>query len=319
MMTAYFVFTCFCLITFYWLYRIFLNPMIRIYRRYSDAQKVSFSDTQVKGKIVQSEYNQKVKSAKGIVLNMKITLPNLVGTEIEQKFRFVDTKPEEKRFEVGNDIDIIIDEKAPPKQQFKLVGGQYKLNFKIIGGLVFLLGLALYGLYVLLSPAWESAHGDFDTFLQFFDLEEVASLLYIFIPTGIFTTVLIEVLMKNITGKVEPKLIFYGYKAIAKITNVEETSLRVNDQPQVKFSFSFQAKDGRIYQGFDKEVIPLIDIGTVRDIQEKEVMYLADSPEKAVFTTKIFNNNQLGNANFGRFILFIFSMVLLGMIFSAIT
>lgn len=297
-MTVYFVFTSFCLIILYWLYQLFISPIIKIYIRYSHSQKISFSDTKVKGAIIHSEYNQKVKTIKGVLLDIKITLPNLVGTEIEQSFRFVDTKPEEKRFEVGKDIDVIIDEKAPSKQQFKLVGGQYKLNFKVIGLLVFLLSLAIYALYFVLYPVWESTEGDFDTFLQLFHLEEVVSLLYIFIPTGIFTTVLINVLMKNITGKIDSKLIFHGYKAIAKITNLEQTNLRVNDEPQVKFSFSFQAKDGKTYQGSDKEVVNLIDIGTVRDIKEKEVIYLADSPEKAVFSSKIFNNNQLGNANF---------------------
>lgn len=219
------------------------------------------------------------------LLRLKVSFHNFSNSVVSEEFEFVDTKPYERRFEVGNTIGIVLDRELKPP--YIAIDRQVaKLNAKtivfILIGLLLLIALAAG---ILVYTYANESRGYGWRYLYFWHP-------YIIIPAsfilyfGLLFSITKGVFSKYLSKSVKPHMLLFGKQAEAVIESVNQTGLTVNDMPQILFSVSFTDDMRTQRRASFKKIVGLVDLAKVQTGATISILYDPKQPENVEYVDK---------------------------------
>ncbi|MBP1167662.1 MULTISPECIES: hypothetical protein [unclassified Chryseobacterium] len=262
-----------------WMYVIafFINILfIKTFKEKSTIQSILRNGIPREGKIIDYKLLKYIPKTNMNVIQIVLSFPNLRNTLIEHQMMFHDSKPQEKRFAVGNKVKVLLNPKVSQEPYFILSDQKVGFNsFGIILRVAFIVFLLAYvtGLYYYFYMRESFDFGwRFLTFMHPIIFSGVMTLIYILV-----FQLLISKLFKN---KKEERILFSGRNAEAHIISVSQTGLMVNDQPQIMFQVSFKDFRGTEHIAVFKKVVSLLNLSSVPKYGNIEIMYDENDPKK---------------------------------------
>ncbi|OJJ14985.1 hypothetical protein BKI52_41260 [marine bacterium AO1-C] len=289
MTNAYLVFGVVAFIIIYWPYRFFLRPIVNLFRKQTALQRIIREGAPVEGEIVESLYVGELLSNGTQRTRIKVAFQNFVGTRVEEEFRFFDTLPQQKRYELGKAIQLRMGDKPVAGKKVAMVGGYNKVNFKLVAIYLSLFTLMAYCLYAFIAwPIWQKGGQNLETTLIFLNNGKLVFPVLLAASIGLFNFFFFH-LLDYATGKsLKPiEFIYHGKQAQATVTRYEKTGVRVNKNPQVKFSIVFTTDQGQRIKTSIKQVVDELAIGRIHEMTHFNVLYLPDRPTKVQRTEEI--------------------------------
>lgn len=207
------------------------------------------------------------------VWNLTLAFDNLSGTPIQDDMLAVDSKPQLRRFAVGNTLDALLSDDPGRYPNLLLEAAMPEVDHArvIRRGMM---GAAL--LVVLLAYyAWswsDQGQGQGWTFLKPWHplIVMPASLCFYLLLGWLFTR------MVGIDRRAEA-LNYRGIGAEARVVQVRQTGAEVNQQPQFEFSLAFEDCQGRPHAVTVRKVVSLLDLANVPR-ERARILYHPDDP-----------------------------------------
>jgi hypothetical protein len=227
------------------------------------------------GKIISNKILFDKEERQGI--SIKVSFRNFSDSEVTKSLEFVDTKPYQRRFEVGNNIGLLLDPALKPP--YIAIEGQSAHWNKtvllfIFFGLLLLIGLATG---VLTYSYIHESKGYGWRYLSFWHP-------YLMIPASfIFYFGLFAGISRFFINDMKPYMFFYGKKTDARIDAVRQTGTEINNQPQLLFSVSYKDDMGRTYQASFKKVVNLLHLAGLQPDGVIPIMYDPKNPNRIEF------------------------------------
>lgn len=300
------------LILLYWFCMYIKSTLYSIYSRFKhfSAQRGLLRNAKVTDVRVLS------KRGKFSLLECELEFANFSGERIREKLKFGDSKPNLKRFEVGKEVEILLNRDNKLKNPVSLKGINVRINWKSIAFYVLVGGAYLYLSFKLMNKASTKIWSDIPKYEEL--LSEMG---FEWMAIGFIVLILFNLLLLRLLGfgKLRGKkmhirdLQYYGLKSMSNISKYEDTGILINDNPVVRFYYSFRNADGQTYQGNDQLVIGKLEVGKVPSIKEKPIFYLPDSPEISLLEENLTKPSIIYGNSLRSIFLFI------GFILSAIT
>jgi hypothetical protein len=234
-------------------------------------------------------------------IRMTVEFPNLSQTMIKEEFRFVDSRPEEYRYEEGKRVTILIDDTAKGGPVAKIAGGKTVIGKGFLLLSAILLSGAFYGSWYLYKVTQLRIENDWSRVDELFMTDGPMPLMgIIFIGVLIFQWLVFRGIQKMGSSRKkinDRELKYYGEKALATINRYEDTNVTINDNPKVRFHYSFFDRNGRSHTSEDTVIVGKLQIGLLPTMKEKEVFYLPQSPENSKFTENLTPQSFVGCLN----------------------
>lgn len=210
------------------------------------------------------------------LIRIVLSFPNLRNTLIEHEMMFHDSKPQEKRFDAGNKIKVLLNPQVSKEPYFIL--SDQKVGFNTSGMVLRIIFTGLLIAYVIGLYYYFYRRESFDfgwrflTFMHPIIFSGVMTILYVLIFQFIFG--------KFLKNTKEERILFSGRNAEADIISVSQTGLLVNDQPQIMFQVSFKDFRGAEHIAVYKKVVSLLNLSSVPKKGTIEIMYDENDPKK---------------------------------------
>lgn len=216
-------------------------------------------------------------------IQVVLSFPNLRNTMIEHEMMFHDSRPQEKRFDVGNRVKVLLNPNISQEPYFILSDQKVGFNsFGIILRIVFILLLITYiiGLY-----SYFYLRESFDFGWQF--LTFMHPIIFSGFMTLIYVLVFQLIVGKFFKNAKEERILFAGRNAEANIISVGQTGTTVNDQPELIFQVGFKDFRGNEHIAVYKKIVSLLNLSSVPKKGTIEIMYDENDPKK-IMIPKIF-------------------------------
>lgn len=199
-------------------------------------------------------------------LELSFRLENYSGSQVLITTEVQDSKPELKRFEVGNTVELMLADSPDRDLIVGLVGSQAELS---LGPryLLVLLSLA-YPIIVLIVQYYFFNDGMGFRFLSPFHpwlWGPIIGFIFLKLVTG-----------SKKTQRRENRLLLYGISTLASIDNLRNTGTYINDQPQLKIHYSFTDNRGNTINQNIRSVIPQSSLNKLQG--EVEIIYDPNDP-----------------------------------------
>lgn len=213
---------------------------------------------------------------------LTLSFKNLVNTEITQKTSINDGKPEERRFEVGKKIDILIDKDMASYPYFMFATSEAGIR-KMIMTWTVLSWLALTALiigYYVFSYELES-NGMGWRFISFYHPLFVC-------PIVMLGYRLFGKFISAFTAKVDESMVikFKGVRTSAKLLSASQTGTYINEQPMVRFELEFMDEHFKKHKASIKKLVDLLDLNVTRQ-EAIEIFYLKENPQQIAFSSDL--------------------------------
>lgn len=212
------------------------------------------------------------------VIQIVLSFPNLSNALIEHEMMFHDSKPQEKRFDVGNKVKVLLNPKVSQEPYFIL--SDQKVGFNTSGMMLRIAFLVLLLGYVIGLYSYFYWRESFDfgwrfmTFMHPIIFSGVMTIIYVLIFQFIFG--------KYFKNEKDERLMFTGRNAEAHIISVSQTGLTVNDQPQIMFQVSFKDFKGTEHITVYKKIVSLLNLSSIPKQGTVEIMYDENDPKKII-------------------------------------
>lgn len=210
------------------------------------------------------------------IIHIVLSFKNLSNIQIRHEMMFYDTKPQEKRFDVGKTVKVLLNPDTSKEPYFILSGVQTRFKIKnMILRIVFVVFMIVYvmGLYSYFYIRESFDFGwRFLTFMHPIIFSGVMFLLTILVYK--------QIVGKFVKNKKEERILFAGRNAQAQIISVSQTGLTVNDQPQLLFQVSFKDFKGIEHITVYKKIVRLLDLASVPQHGTIEILYDQNNPKK---------------------------------------
>ncbi|MBS7232218.1 hypothetical protein KHA90_14420 [Flavobacterium psychroterrae] len=221
--------------------------------------------------------------AKFTTYELELLFKNLADTEITHKTVITDGKPQQRRFEVGKKISLILDRDSKKEPHFIIATTEVGINIIrilliFLGWLVFV-GLVL-GYYVYAYQT--ESYGMGWRFMSF------GHPLIVCPAVLLFFRYLLKFIFSKLTGlNGDAGLIkFKGMKTWAKLIKVSQTGTYINDQPEIRFELEYSDNKHHVHRNSLKKVIRLLDLDITK--QERiEIFYLPENPNQIAFASDL--------------------------------
>ncbi|MCF6404846.1 hypothetical protein L3C95_18245 [Chitinophaga filiformis] len=242
-------------------------------------EKTAREGTTIVAKIVDKVQTGAIRDA--ITLDLRLAFNNLVGTPVELRYELNDSRPFEKRFEVGNTIEMSASVKG---KEVILVPKSLDVSRKkgvvILYSVIFLLLLAAAIVYPIFSYRLES-EGSGWRFLKLYHPWILVPLINM--GVGLFI-ILLQGFIAKASGEADQPLhmVMYGIKTTGSILSFRQTGTYINEQPQVQFEIEYTDHQDTRRKTVYKKIVSILDIHKL-DCGPKEIMFLLDKPERIVF------------------------------------
>lgn len=86
----------------------------------------------------------------------------------------------------------------------------------------------------------------------------------------------------SLRGQKFVRLLFYGQRATAFVTNASQTGTYINENPQVRFDLTFTDHKGINHKTSYKKVVQMIDLHDVKR-ESRTILYMPDDPSILIF------------------------------------
>jgi len=209
-------------------------------------------------------------------IQIVLSFPNLRNTMIEHEMMFHDSRPQEKRFDVGNYVKVLLNPDVLQEPYFIL--SDQKVGFNASGMIVRIVFIILLIAYIIGLYSYFYRRESFDFGWQF--LTFMHPIIFSGVMTLIYVLVFQMIVGKFFKNKKEERILFVGRSAEAQIISVNQTGLTINDQPQIMFQVSFKDFRGKEHIAVYKKVVRLLDLSSVPKTGTIEIMYDEDDPDK---------------------------------------
>ncbi|MDR6547776.1 hypothetical protein J2810_003862 [Chryseobacterium rhizosphaerae] len=207
-------------------------------------------------------------------IQIVLSFPNLRNTMIEHEMMFHDSKPQEKRFDVGNHVKVLLNPNVSQEPYFIL--SDQKVSFNASGMVLRIVFIILLIAYIIGLYSYFYRRESFDFGWQF--LTFMHPIIFSGVMTLIYVLVFQLIIGKFFKNKKEERILFVGRSAEAQIISVNQTGLTVNDQPQIMFQVSFKDFRGKEHIAVYKKVIRLLDLSSVPKQGAVEILYDENDP-----------------------------------------
>lgn len=208
-------------------------------------------------------------------IEIAVQFKNFSDTPVKYHFEFTDSKPHEKRYEQGSNINLRLSTKqqsprvilADTKTLFSWKFGIFATSFVV----VYMIATFIFH-YALFSDGngWR-----FITLWHPWVLTPFSGLFF-------FNIVTIFGKLFGDSQKTEEELLLYGKKTTATIQHTEQTGTYINEQPQIKYTLKFTDHAGQTRVVTLKKIVPLTRLHAV-NTGTQNILYLPDNPEKITF------------------------------------
>lgn len=218
-------------------------------------------------------------------LELELRLNNLAGTPVLISYEINDTKPEQRRYEIGESVAMRLDPELRPPAIVPDNVLAKKTTPKTRNYTYGFFALILFALGYLIFSYWLQNNGSGWRFLHFWHP-------WVMIPIwGLtFGWLLLQVLVGRLIGGVGSKdtneLVFKGKATRASVINAAQTGTYINEQPQVKYEIVFTDDRGNVHNASFKKIVNLMDLHTVGH-KEQMILYLPDNPQKVMLAEGI--------------------------------
>lgn len=216
-------------------------------------------------------------------IQIVLSFPNLRNTVIEHEMTFRDSKPQEKRFDVGKKVKVLLNSNISQEPYFILSDQKVAINPSGIilrGIFVGLLIAYIVGLYYYFYM-----RDSFDFGWQF--LTFMHPIIFSGVMTLIYVLVFQLIVGKFFKNKKDEKILFSGRNAKADIISVSQTGLTVNDQPEIMIQVGFKDFRGTEHIAVYKKIVTLLNLSSVPKHGNIEILYDENDPKK-IMIPKIF-------------------------------
>lgn len=215
---------------------------------------------------------------------LELSFKNLVGTEIQQKAGVNDSKPFERRYEVGKKVELLIDKELKRIPYFIFSGVTAKIKTPIVllrslGWLALVAILAGYYVYAYQSES----HGFGWRFMSFGHPLVVCPLVLL------FYRVLVDLFVNKLGGDYKdntPLIKFKGIRTNARLISTSQTGTYINEQPMIHFELEYTDDKQQKHNGHIKKVVNLLDLNSIK-VEYVEIFYLKSDPKRIAFASDL--------------------------------
>lgn len=266
-----------------WLTLIILLGRFVIRRLFTDKQRLEKSareGTSIMANIVRKMQTGVMRDG-SVTLELGLAFRNLVGTDVEMLYELNDGRPAEKRFEVGNTIEM---KAALQGKEATLVPTQMQVarnrKMVVLYAAIFFFFLMIAIIYPIFAYRQESQGAGW-RFLTLFHPWIAVPLINI--GAGLFIGGLLRLIGKASGDAKQPlRMIIYGVKTTAKILNFRQTGMYINEQPQIQFEIEYSDQEYNNRHINYKKIVSLLEVHKL-STGPKEILFLPEEPEKIVF------------------------------------
>lgn len=216
-------------------------------------------------------------------IQIVLSFPNLRNTMIEHEMMFHDSKPQEKRFDVGKEVKVLLNPTVSQEPYFIL--SDQKVGFNASGMILRITFIILLIAYIIGLYSYFYMLESFDYGWRF--LTFMHPIIFSGVMTLIYVLVFQLIVGRFFKNKKEERILFGGRNAEANIISVSQTGLTVNDQPELMFQVSFKDYKGIEHIAVYKKIVSLLNLSSVPKTGNIEIMYDEDDPKKMMIP-KIF-------------------------------
>ncbi|MDR6369161.1 hypothetical protein J2795_000601 [Chryseobacterium bernardetii] len=255
----------------------FINKLfVKTFKEKNTIQSIVRNGVPREAKIIDYKLLKYIPETHMNVIQIVLSFPNLSNTLIEHEMMFHDSKPQEKRFDVGNKVKVLLNPKVSQEPYFIL--SDQKVGFNTSGMIlrsVFLILLMAYVIGLYSYFYWRESFDfgwRFMTFMHPIIFSGVMTIIYVLVFQLIFS--------KYFKNKKEERILFSGRNAEAHIISVSQTGLTVNDQPQIMFQVSFKDFRGTEHIAVYKKIVSLLKLSSLPKQGTIEIMYDENDPKK---------------------------------------
>lgn len=209
-------------------------------------------------------------------------IDNFSNEKIRHKMLINDSRPKEKRYEVGKIIYLRIDPEFKKYPYIFPEGVKTKVSYlPFLIWLFFFVGVIAYYYYAYIHEnrgfGWR--------FLEFSHPLLVSPAVIIFFSGIIY--IFFKIFATDKSSPEMLKLKFWGLQTNAKIIEAHQTGTYINEQPQVKFTVEFTDNKGILHQVSKTEIVSLMNIGNISAMKQREIIYMPNDPETFNFFDEI--------------------------------
>ncbi|WP_160136507.1 hypothetical protein [Chryseobacterium sp. c4a] len=209
-------------------------------------------------------------------IRIVLSFPNLRNIVIEHEMMFHDSKPQEKRFDVGNRVKVLLNPNVSQEPYFIL--SDQKVGFNASGMVLRIVFIVLFIAYVIGLYYYFYVRESFDFGWRF--LTFMHPIIFSGVMTLIYVLVFQLIVGRFFRNTKEEKILFAGRNAEANIISVSQTGTTVNDQPEIIFQVSFKDLRGNQHIATYKKIVSLLNLASVPKAGMIEIMYDENDPKK---------------------------------------
>ncbi|AZB10402.1 hypothetical protein EG344_16995 [Chryseobacterium sp. G0162] len=259
------------------------NLFIKTFKQKNAIHSILRSGIPREAKIIRYQLIKYFPKTNMNAIQIVLSFPNLRNTVIEHEMMFHDSKPQEKRFDVGNHVKVLLNPDVSQEPYFIL--SDQKVGFNASGMVLRIVFIVLLIAYVVGLYSYFYTQESFDFGWRF--LTFMHPIIFSGVMTLIYVLVFQLIVGKFFQNNKEERILFAGRNAEANILSVSETGVSINDQPQIMFQVSFKDFRGNEHIAVYKKIVSLLNLASVPKAGTIEIMYDENDPKK-IMIPKIF-------------------------------
>ena len=251
----------------------FRQYVLKPKRLLKEAQELQRSGKIVEAKIKEIITKKETKEG-SFITEILVTFPNLVGSEITTTFDFIDSKPQQKRYEVGKKLPLRLNTQKRAEIPWILGEGDYfatQSKKRWLFLFSFLYAVAVFiGNYMFFNDGngwrWVSPWHPW-VWTPYF---------------GLLIELFINKFLSRLGGGLNHKnlyeLFLHGLETKGYITKVAQTGTYINEQPEMRININYTDKDGKTHY-IEKKIVVLLSDMHAYQVGEVKLLYLPDKPD----------------------------------------
>lgn len=269
-----------------WLYILFffINTLfIKMFRQKNMIHSILKNGIPRDAKIIRYKLIKYFPKTNINAIQIALSFPNLRNTVIEHEMMFHDSKPQEKRFDEGKNVKVLLNPNVSQEPYFIL--NDQKVEFNTLGIVLRTVFIVLLIAYVIGLYYYFYMRESFDFGWRF--LTFMHPIIFSGVMTLIYVLVFQLIVGKFFKNTKEERILFTGRNAEANIMSVSQTGVTVNDQPQIIFQVSYKDFRGNEHIATYTKIISLLNLSSVPKAGKIEIMYDENDP-KNIMIPKVF-------------------------------
>ena len=210
---------------------------------------------------------------------LTLQFKNLSGSPVMQKTMVNDSKPYERRYEVGKTVGILLDKEVKKFPYFIFASTEVsiKKTTVLLTSLAWLAFLSLVVWYYVYSYDVESRGLGWRFMGIGHPLLTCAFMLLLYRAIGTF-------IAKKFIGKPDQlfRIKFKGTQTTARLIKFSQTGTYINAQPMIDFELEFTDEFNQKHRANLRKMVDLFDLDSVRQ-EYFSIFYLKEDPQKIAF------------------------------------